>query len=96
MNIFLGEDQDPVAEPLRAEVQYVCQNEMACTLEDLADRRAGFLYWNNEKRLERLRYGARLVRDELAMSEEEFEGQYRDYPRHLKRFHTLPEQVSSS
>lgn len=49
---------DPLADPLQAEVEYVCRNEMVCTLEDLLERRAGFLYWNPEKRLERLRYGA--------------------------------------
>ena len=91
MKIFLGGHQDPRAEPIRAEVQYVCRNEMACTLEDLVERRAGFLHWNNEKRLERLRYGARMIHDELDMSEEEFEEQYRHYQEHLKRFHTLPE-----
>ena len=26
---------DPGAEPIRAEVQYVCRHEMVCTLEDL-------------------------------------------------------------
>jgi len=96
MKIFLGGHQDPRAEPIRAEVQYVCRNEMACTLEDLVERRAGFLHWNNEKRLERLRYGAHMIRDELDMSEEGFEEQYRHYQEHLKRFHTLPEQLSTS
>jgi hypothetical protein len=32
-----------------------------------------------------------MIRDELDMSEEEFEEQYRHYQDHLKRFHTLPE-----
>ena len=96
IKIFLGEHSDPRAEPIRAEVQYVCRNEMACTLEDLVERRAGFLYWNNETRLERLRYGAHMIRDELDMSEEEFEEQYRHYQEHLKRFHILPEQLSTS
>jgi glycerol-3-phosphate dehydrogenase len=96
MKIFLGGHQDPRAEPIRAEVQYVCRNELACTLEDMVERRAGFLHWNNEKRLERLRYGARMIHDELDMSEEEFEEQYRHYQEHLKRFHTLPEQLSTS
>jgi len=96
IKIFLGEHSDPRAEPIRAEVQYVCRNEMACTLEDLVERRAGFLHWNNETRLERLRYGAHMIRDELDMSEEEFEEQYRHYQKHLKRFHILPEQLSTS
>jgi glycerol-3-phosphate dehydrogenase len=39
---------------------HVCCNEMVCTLEDLLERRAGFLYWNSEKRLERVRNGARV------------------------------------
>ena len=78
-------------EPIRAEVQYVCRHEMVCTLEDLIDRRAGFLYWNAEKRLERLRHGAHIIRAELDLSEDEFESQFLAYHAHLKRFHSLPE-----
>ena len=78
---------------MRAEVQYVCRNEMACTLEDLVERRAGFLHWNNEMRLESLRHGAQLIRDELDMSQEEFEEQFRHYQDHLRRCHTLPDQL---
>jgi glycerol-3-phosphate dehydrogenase len=81
---------DPTAEPIRAEVEYVCRHEMVCTLEDLIDRRAGFLYWNAEKRLERLRYGAHVIRSELSLTEEEFESQLLDYRKHLERFHSLP------
>jgi glycerol-3-phosphate dehydrogenase len=82
---------DPTAEPIRAEVQYVCRHEMVCTLEDLIDRRAGFLYWNAEKRLERLRYGAHVIRAELDLTEAEFETQFIAYREHLERFHSLPE-----
>ena len=82
---------DGSAEPIRAEVQYVCRHEMVCTLEDLIDRRAGFLYWNAEKRLERLRYGAEVIRTELDLSEAEFESQWLGYRDHLERFHSLPE-----
>ena len=85
------EGADPTAEPIRAEVQYVCRHEMVCTLEDLIDRRAGFLYWNAEKRLERLRYGAQVIRAELDLSEAEFESQWLAYREHLTRFHSLPE-----
>jgi len=94
MKIFLGEHPDSKAELIRAEIRYVCHNEMACTLEDLIERRAGFLHWNNETRLERLRYGARMICDELDMSVEEFAEQYRHYQEYLKRSHTLPEQVT--
>jgi glycerol-3-phosphate dehydrogenase len=87
----ITEGADPTAEPIRAEVQYVCRHEMVCTLEDLIDRRAGFLYWNAEKRLERLRYGAQVIRAELDLSEAEFESQWLAYREHLKRFHSLPE-----
>ena len=82
---------DPTAEPIRAEVQYVCRHEMVCTLEDLIDRRAGFLYWSAEKRLERLRYGAQVIRTELDLTEAEYESQWLAYREHLKRFHSLPE-----
>lgn len=79
------------SDPLRAEVEYVCRHEMVCTLEDLLERRAGFLYWSPEKRLERLRYGARVIRAELDLSEEEFEHQFAAYREYLARFHSLPE-----
>lgn len=82
---------DSAAEPIRAEVQYVCRHEMVCTLEDLIDRRAGFLYWNVEKRLERLRYGTQVIRTELDLTEAEFESQWLAYRDHLKRFHSLPD-----
>jgi glycerol-3-phosphate dehydrogenase len=77
-------------EPIRAEVQYVCRNEMVCTLEDLLERRAGFLYWNSKKRLERARYGARVICVELDLTNEEFEDQFAAYREHLARFHSLP------
>jgi len=88
--IHENQDSDPTAEPIRAEVQYVCRHEMVCKLEDLMDRRAGFLYWDAEKRLERLRYGAHVIRSELDLTEEEFESQMLDYRNHLDRFHSLP------
>ena len=87
----IHEGSDPTAEPIRAEVQYVCRHEMVCTLEDLIDRRAGFLYWNAEKRLERLRHGANVIRTELDLSESEFESQFNAYREHLRRFHSLPD-----
>ncbi len=90
---FISEHIDSRADLIRAEIRYVCRNEMACTLEDLVERRAGFLHWNNETRLERLRYGARMIRYELGMSEEEFAEQYRHYQEYLECSHTLPEQV---
>jgi glycerol-3-phosphate dehydrogenase len=89
--VCIHEGTDPTAEPIRAEVEYVCRHEMVCTLEDLIDRRAGFLYWNAEKRLERLRYGASVIRTELDLTESEFESQFLSYRTHLERFHSLPE-----
>jgi len=94
MKTCLGDHSDSRAGLIRAEIQYVCHHEMACTLEDLVERRAGLLHWNNETRLERLRYGAHMIRDELDMGEEEFKEQYRHYQDYLKRSHTLPEQVA--
>jgi glycerol-3-phosphate dehydrogenase len=88
--IHKGLDPDPHAEPIRAEVRYVCRNEMVCTLEDLLERRAGFLYWAPEERLERARYGARVIRAELDLTEKEFEYQFALYREHLTRFHSLP------
>jgi hypothetical protein len=62
----------------------------------LIDRRAGFLYWNAEKRLERLRHGAQVIRAELDLSEPEFESQWLAYREHLKRFHSLPQKGTKS
>jgi glycerol-3-phosphate dehydrogenase len=90
MAIHKGLDPDPHAEPIRAEVKYVCRNEMVCTLEDLLERRAGFLYWNSKQRLERARYGAKVIRAELDWTEKEFEYQLAKYREHLTRFHLLP------
>ena len=58
--------------------------------EDLIERRAGFLSWNRERRLERLRYGAHVIQAELALTEEEFEAQYSAYEAYLQRYHALP------
>jgi glycerol-3-phosphate dehydrogenase len=63
---------------------------MVCTVEDLLERRAGFLYWNPAERLERLRHGAHVIRHELSLSEEAFEDQFRAYGEHLREFHALP------
>ena len=90
MAIHKGLDPDPHAEPIRAEVRYVCRNEMVCTLEDLLERRAGFLYWSAEQRLERARYGTRVIRAELGLPANEFEHQFTLYREHLNRFHSLP------
>jgi glycerol-3-phosphate dehydrogenase len=88
--IFLGKAEDPTDDPLRAEVEYVCRHEMTCTVEDLLDRRAGYLHWSPETRLERLRYGAPVIRNELLLDEPAFENQYAAYERRLQTFHTLP------
>jgi glycerol-3-phosphate dehydrogenase len=88
--IFRGEHEDPRAEPIRAEVEYVCRHEMTVTVGDLLDRRAGYLYWSPEKRLERLRYGKHVIEKELGLDDEGFEEQFTAYEAHLKRFHTVP------
>jgi glycerol-3-phosphate dehydrogenase len=90
VEIFVGRHADRHADTICAEVQYVCRREMVCALEDLMDRRAGFLYWNRAQRLERLRYGASLIRKELGLSKDEFEAQFAAYEKHLDRFHSLP------
>ncbi|MGH3090022.1 MAG: glycerol-3-phosphate dehydrogenase C-terminal domain-containing protein, partial [Rubrobacteraceae bacterium] len=82
-------------DPLQAEVEYVCRNEMVCTVEDLIERRAGFLRWSPEKRLERLRYGAPVIRAELDLAEKEFERQFAVYEERLTRFHSLPDATGS-
>jgi glycerol-3-phosphate dehydrogenase len=71
----------------------VCRNEVVCTLENLLARRAGFLYWDSEQRLERARDEARVIRAELDLAEKEFKYQLASYREHLTRFHTLPDSV---
>lgn len=90
MTIHQGLDPDPHADPIRAEVRYVCRNEMVCTVEDLLERRAGFLYWGAAQRLERARYGSGVIGAELDLTEKEFEEQFARYREHLNRFHSLP------
>lgn len=96
LRIYLGQHPDPASEPIRAEVEYVCRHEMVLTLGDLIDRRAGFLFWDRERRLERLRYGVLVISEELGLSQKEFEDQYRDYEAYLDRFHSLPTREASS
>jgi hypothetical protein len=45
---------------------------------------------NRERRVERLRYDRHVISEELGLSQKDFEDQYRDYERHLDRFHSLP------
>ena len=80
-------------EPVSSEIAYLCRNEMACTLEDLMERRLALLDWSNEERLERIRDLSTLVRDELDMQEEEFEQSYRDYQQHLSTLHSIPDAM---
>jgi glycerol-3-phosphate dehydrogenase len=75
-----------------AELRYVCRNEMECTVEDLIDRRAGFLHWGPQQRLERLREGAPFIREELGLTMEEFAAQLRAYRESLARFHSLRDE----
>lgn len=87
--IYRGKDPDRGVEPIIAEVQYSCGNEMACTVEDLLERRAGFLYWNKEKRLERLRYGATVIGPALGLDKNEFEEQLKEYENYLEKYHSI-------
>jgi glycerol-3-phosphate dehydrogenase len=91
--IFLGEHREPGVKPAWAELRYICCHEMVCTLEDLSERRIGFLGWNNEMRLGHLRHEERIIREELDMSQEEFAEQYRHYQKHLRQSHALSEKA---
>lgn len=88
----LADGELPLA-VIQPEVEYVCRYEMACMVEDLLDRRAGFLYWSPAKRLERIRFGATVLRKELGLDSAGFAAEVRDYREHLRRFHTLPGSV---
>lgn len=73
-----------------AEIEKACRNEMACCLEDLVERRFDSLHWSNEKRLQQLRFHKDAICGELGLDELEFEEEYAEYQRYLKRFHELP------
>ena len=92
---YFDQESNHRIELLRPEFEYLCRNEMVCTLEDLMERRIGFLHWNNERRLAMLRSVKNIVQNELNTSPEEFEEAYREYTLHLKQFHTLPESAST-
>ena len=77
-------------DPSRAELEYLCRREMVCTLEDLMDRRIGFLDWSCERRLQCLRNNASVIQEALGLSESDFAGQFADYQEHLERLHSLP------
>ena len=94
IKIFLGKYRDSRANPTSAELRYICRSEMVSTLEDLAERRIGFLNWNNEMRLAHLRQQECVIRDALDISQEEFAEQYRHYQKHLGQLHTLSEETS--
>ena len=94
--IYRGKDPDPRVEPIKAEVQYSCRNEMVCTVEDLLERRAGFLYWNKEKRLERLKYGAIVIGPELGLDKNEFERQLEEYRNYLEQYHSITAEKYNS
>ena len=84
-----GNYPNPRARAFWAELQYVCRNEMVCTLEDLMERRAGYLNWNPQKRLERLLAGGHIIKQELGLNEAEYLEQYENYKRHLEEFHSV-------
>jgi hypothetical protein len=66
---------------------------MTSAKEQLGSNRVN--YWNAEKRLQLLRYGAQVIRTEFDLTDEEFESQWLADPEHLKRFHQLPEGSAS-
>jgi glycerol-3-phosphate dehydrogenase len=89
IRIHRGERGEPVAEPAVAELEYVCRHEMVCTIEDLIDRRAGFLSWTIERRLEEARRGRARITALLGLTPEAFDAQYAAYETHLRRLHSV-------
>ncbi|MBI4296882.1 MAG: glycerol-3-phosphate dehydrogenase/oxidase, partial [Chloroflexi bacterium] len=89
---FLSGGHDQMGEMTMAELEYICRNEMPCTLEDLVERRAAFLHWDSTKRLEQLQCVKTTISKELDIDEDEYRQGYRDYQDYLKRFHTVPQQ----
>ena len=65
--IIAGTPADESSPPFRGEVRYVCRSEMACTLEDIVERRVAPLSWSSRQRLEYLRRAAPVIRRELEM-----------------------------
>ena len=92
--IIAGMTADESGSPFPAEARYVCRNEMACTLEDIVERRVAPLSWSSGQRLEYLRLAAPVIRRELEMGEEEFASGYEGYRRNLGRYHALPDSAA--
>jgi glycerol-3-phosphate dehydrogenase len=89
LSIHLGNHPNPTAKIFWAELQYVCRNEMVCTIEDLMERRAGYLNWNPKKRLERLFAGGFIIKKELGLNESEYFEQVENYKKYLNEFHSI-------
>jgi glycerol-3-phosphate dehydrogenase len=89
LSIYLGNHPNPTAKTFWAELQYVCRNEMVCTIEDLMERRAGYLNWNPKKRLERLLAGGFIIKKELGLKESEYFEQVENYKKYLNEFHAI-------
>lgn len=94
-HIAQGGHRDPRAEPQLAELKYVCRHEMVCTVEDLIDRRAGFLAWSPDRRLERARYAASAIQALLGLDARAFEEQMATYAGRLRRFNTVPHAAAA-
>jgi hypothetical protein len=62
---------------------------MVCTIEDLMERRAGYLNWNPKKRLERLLAGGFIIKKELGLKESEYFEQVENYKKYLNEFHAI-------
>lgn len=88
--IYLGKNCDSRMDLASAEIQYLCQNELVCTVEDLFERRMGYLHWSKKKRLARLRYSKQIIQLELGLDELEFKQQYENYQHYLAKFHSIP------
>lgn len=75
---------------VRSQLENACGSEMACTLEDLVERRFDSLHWSNEERLKHLHQFKDAICNELGINDPEFEEEYAAYRQYLKKFHALP------
>lgn len=73
------------------ELRHACEREMACTVEDLLERRVGRLAWTPATRITRARGNRASICRLLGLSHRQFDEQVAAYAEALRRCHTVPQ-----
>ncbi len=71
------------------EVEYACQTEMVCSVQDLVDRRLESRGWSAKQRMAIARAVARPLTQGIGLTDEEFESQYNQYKTNLRMYYSL-------